>query len=521
MEERGKVALVAAIAGAVLMLFVGLGAYPLLDPDESRFARTSVEMMNSRDYVVPTFEGQPRLVKPPLLHWVQVALFQVAGPSELMARLPAAAATFMSLLLVAWIGWRRFGVEGSAWAAAIFLTSPLVVLIARIGTLDALLSVHVLAVIALDLVQHDHTEIERTAVIGGLLGLAFLVKGPVGIVLPLVMILAGRTATGRDVVPSVKTGLTAILAALAVVLPWGLVFLERVGRTNVVHLVRAEVLDRAVAGTAHVEPWWFYLAVCLVAFLPWAGPLFLGIVRGFSRWRDTDSPTGPYAAAAFTAGLVFFSVSKGKLPNYILPLAPLAALVVTFELGQALVNPKQRRAGSSMVATALVAIASGLGIAASTKLSGAVQTAALVGAVAFGAAALAALYGILVNAPRIVYGSAAAASFTFFLTLVVVAPPVLASTRSAAPLVDAVPALRSVRPLVLIDMNLPSLTYYADRIPEKMTGEKLAERLDRGDNPLIVLDEADRKRLPLDLQARLRELARSGKLRVLELAGPP
>jgi len=520
-EERGKVALVAAIAGAVLMLFVGLGAYPLLDPDESRFARTSVEMMNSRDYVVPTFEGQPRLVKPPLLHWVQVALFQVAGPSELMARLPAAAATFMSLLLVAWIGWRRFGVEGSAWAAAIFLTCPLVVLIARIGTLDALLSVHVLAVIALDLVQHDHTEIERTAVIGGLLGLAFLVKGPVGIVLPLVMILAGRTATGRDVVPSVKTGLTAILAALAVVLPWGLVFLERVGRTNVVHLVRAEVLDRAVAGTAHVEPWWFYLAVCLVAFLPWAGPLFLGIVRGFSRWRDTDSPTGPYAAAAFTAGLVFFSVSKGKLPNYILPLAPLAALVVTFELGQALVNPKQRRAGSSMVATALVAIASGLGIAASTKLSGAVQTAALVGAVAFGAAALAALYGILVNAPRIVYGSAAAASFTFFLTLVVVAPPVLASTRSAAPLVDAVPALRSVRPLVLIDMNLPSLTYYADRIPEKMTGEKLAERLDRGDNPLIVLDEADRKRLPLDLQARLRELARSGKLRVLELAGPP
>ena len=95
------------------------------------------------------------------MNWVQASLFQSAGPSELLARLPAAAATFVSLLLVAWIGWRRFGVEGSAWSAAVFLTFPLVVLIARIGTLDALLSVHVLAVLALDLVQHDHTDLER------------------------------------------------------------------------------------------------------------------------------------------------------------------------------------------------------------------------------------------------------------------------------------------------------------------------------------------------------------------------
>ncbi len=166
MEEKGKVAILATIAGALLLLFVRLGDYPLLDPDEARFARTSVEMMRSGDYVVPTFEGEPRLVKPPMLHWVQTALFQLGGPNELLARLPAAIATFMSLLLVGWIGWRRFGVEGAAWAAVTFLTLPIVVLIARVGTLDALLSVHILAVLALDLVQHDHQELERSGVIG-------------------------------------------------------------------------------------------------------------------------------------------------------------------------------------------------------------------------------------------------------------------------------------------------------------------------------------------------------------------
>jgi len=516
LEERGKLALLGVLALALLLLFFGLGSYPLLDPDEARFARTSVEMMRSRDYVVPTFEGAPRLVKPPLLHWVQSSLFELAGPSEALARLPAAASTLVSLLLVAWIGWRRFGVEGSAWAAATFMTFPLVVLIARIGTLDALLAVHVLAVLALDLVQPEHSGLQRSAAMGGLLGLAFLVKGPVGTALPLVLILAGRTATGRDVLPTVRTFVTALLAWAAVVLPWGLVFIERVGLPNVLTLVRTETVDRAVAGTAHIQPWWYYLAVSAVAFLPWAGPLALGLGRACARWRDPDSPTGPYAAAAFVAGLVFFSLSKGKLPNYILPLAPMAALVVTFELGQELIHPSRRRAGPGLVAATLIALAVGLGVAASIKLEDRAQGLAFLGALAFGAGGLAALYGILKSAPRIVYAAAAAASTAFLLGVVVGAPKLIAEARSAAPLVAAVPALQSARPLVLVDMNLPSLTYYTDRVAEKVHGRALPERLGRGDDPLVVLDAADWAALPADVRGRLRELGRSGKLRAFD-----
>lgn len=519
MEEKGKLALLASVAGALLLLFLRLGSYPLLDPDEARFARTSVEMMRSADYVVPTFEGEPRLVKPPLMHWIQTALFQLGGPNEMLARLPAASATFASLFLVAWIGWRRFGVEGSAWAAAVFLTAPLVAVLARVGTLDALLSVHVLAVLALELVQHDHTGLERYGVMGLLLGLAFLVKGPVGVALPLLMILAGRTATGRDVMPSFKTVLTTVLAMLAVVLPWGLVFIERIGGKGVMRLLRTETVDRAVTGTAHVEPWWFYVAVCLVAFLPWAGPLFLGTIRGLARWRDRESPTGPFAAAAFAAGIVFFSLSKGKLPNYILPLAPVAALVVTFELGQELVNPTRRRAGSILVATTLVAVSVGLGVAAAVSTAPVVQGTETFGAIAFGLAALIALFGLLKSAPRIVYGAAAAGSFSFLLAVVVVSPSILAANRSAAALVAKVPALRTARPLVLVGGRLPSLTYYADRVPERVTGAQLAERLERRDAPLVVVvDDTDPNAMPVRVRQGLREIARSGKMRVFEPA---
>ena len=519
LEERNKLALGIVLVTAFVILFVRLGGYPLLDPDEARFARTSIEMMRSRDYVVPTFESAPRLQKPPLLNWIQASLFRVAGPSELLARAPAAAATWVSLLLVAWVGWRRFGDEGAAWAAAVFATFPLVVGIARIGTLDALLAVHVMALLALDLVQPEQSGLQRSAVVGGLLGLAFLVKGPVGVALPLLMMLAGRTASGRNVLPSLRTAITALLAWSAVVLPWGLVFVQRIGWRSAGQLVRSEVVDRAVAGTAHVQPWWYYLGVCLVAFLPWAGALIVGIGRAMTRWRDPDSPTGPYAAAAFLAGLVFFSVSRGKLPNYILPLAPMAALVVAFELGQELVHPKRRRSGPTFVATTLVALAVGLGIAGGVRLEDVARGTAIFGAAAYGIAALVALYGMLKSAPRLVYGAAAAASAAFVLAVVLASPPILAVARSAKPIVDAVPELSTARPLVLVDMNLPSLTYYTDRVPEKLDGSRLAARLARGDDPLIVMDVADRASLPPEVRDGLHEIARSGKLRVYDVTG--
>jgi len=516
LEEKGVVALFAVILAALVVLFLRLGAYPLLDPDEARFARTSVEMMRSHDYVTPTFEGKPRLVKPPLLHWIQASLFRLAGESEMLARLPAAGATFVSLLLVAWIGWRRFGVEGSAWSAAFFLTFPIVVMVGRIGTLDALLSVHVLAIVALDMVQPDGGGLQRSAVIGGLLGLAFLVKGPVGVALPILVMLAGRTATGRDLVPSVRSWVTALLAWAAVTLPWGLVFVQRIGVVTATGTVETEVFARYFEGTSHVQPWWFFGGVAGLAFLPWTAPLAIGTVRALARWRDPDSPSGPYAAAGLVAGLVFFSLGKGKLASYVLPLAPLAALVVTFELGQELVHPRRRRTGPNLLAATLIALSIVLGAAGGMRLEGRAQVLAMIGALVFGLTSIVALFGTLKSEPRIVYGAAAAGTVVFLVAVVAGIPPVLAETRSTEPLVTRVPALQSARPIVVVDINLPSLTYYADRIPERVSGLQLPARLARGDAPLVVIDDSDLQALPPEIRAELREIAHAGRLRVLE-----
>ena len=516
-ETTAIVAFWAIVGFTALLLSLRAGDVPLFDPDEARFARTSVEMMRSRDLVVPTFGHEPRLVKPPLLHWIQSALFSTFGAGERMARLPALAATLGTLLLVGGIARRRFGWEGAVWAAAVTITMPLVLVIGQIGTLDALLALHVLAALALDIAEPKEIGRYRGVAIGALLGLGFLIKGPVGVLLPVVMMLAGRTATGRRILPDGTTFLRAAAAWCLVVLPWGIAFLARIGAEEVGTVMRGEVLARYFEGTDHVEPSWYYLAVITVGFFPWIGPLVLALVRMLVQRNDPVTRTALFAGSAFVAGLLFLSIGRGKLPNYALPLAPLAALLVTWELGQELNNPRERVAGTALLSASLGAAAVGLGLATGLGLQPAAAGVAAAGATVFGVAAVAALAGVIARRPRWVYGSAAAASALFLTVAVLFLMPEISTRRTSAHLVVALPELHDPeRSVVVVDMKVPSLLYYLDSVPEEVPISRLADRIAQSDDPLFVFDEVDLHDVPPASVDALVPVGAQGKYRVFE-----
>jgi 4-amino-4-deoxy-L-arabinose transferase-like glycosyltransferase len=520
LENRGRIFFWGVVAVAAVILLLRLEAPPLSDPDEARFARTSLEMLRNGDLVVPTFEGEPRLAKPPLLHWIQAALFQAFAPSGWVARLPSALATLGSLLLVAWVARRRFGEEGAAWAAAVFITIPLVFYLGRVGMTDALLALHVFAVIAIDMAGPKEGGPRKAGLIGALLGLAFMAKGPVGVLVPLIVILAGRTATRRDLLPSWRSALTSMVGWCIVVLPWGLVFMQRLSVGTAGSTLRTEVLERFFAGTAHVEPPWYYLAVVIVVFLPWFFPLVLGIGRVVALRKDPAARTALYAAAGFVAGLIFFSLSKGKLPHYIVPLAPLVALIVTWELGQELDAPRKRRVGPILLTVTLAGLAILLGAATFARDEGWARAAGVVGMVAYGLATAGGVAGVLRHRPRWVYGSAAAAAATFLVAVAAVVHPAVAAERSTKALIAEVPELRSGRPIVLMGIDLPSLVWYLDRPLPKIGPRRIAKTLDRDDRPLLIIPDPEIHLVPDEVRGRLEKLGRTGKLVVYQAAQP-
>jgi 4-amino-4-deoxy-L-arabinose transferase-like glycosyltransferase len=110
--------------GCLIFHLAGTWSLPLIDRDEPRFAEASREMIQRADYVVPYFNNQLRLDKPPLAYWAQVASYRIFGGSDFSARFPSAIATaLVALVILAW--GRRIEGPRLGWSAAIIFTLSL------------------------------------------------------------------------------------------------------------------------------------------------------------------------------------------------------------------------------------------------------------------------------------------------------------------------------------------------------------------------------------------------------------
>src|SRR5262249_38649839 len=110
--------------GCVLFHIVGTWSLPLIDRDEPRFAEASREMIERGDYVVPYFNNQPRLDKPPLTYWAQTVSYRILGENDFAARFPSAVAA--ALIALSIFGWgQRIGGDKIGWWAAIIFTLSL------------------------------------------------------------------------------------------------------------------------------------------------------------------------------------------------------------------------------------------------------------------------------------------------------------------------------------------------------------------------------------------------------------
>ncbi len=190
---------------ALSVTFVELGSARLWDRDEPRNARASHEMLARGDWIVPTFNGSLRDHKPILLYWGQMLSYLALGESEFTARLPSALCALLSIASVAVLASRLSGKprgispEGF-WAGACLATCGLFIMAGRAATPDAcLIAFSTLGITALVISVLAPAHPYSNGNVGKgrwipamfgyvMLGLAGLAKGPVGIVLPLVVV---------------------------------------------------------------------------------------------------------------------------------------------------------------------------------------------------------------------------------------------------------------------------------------------------------------------------------------------
>jgi 4-amino-4-deoxy-L-arabinose transferase-like glycosyltransferase len=319
---------------AAFTFLAGLGRGAITDADEAFYAEAGREMVASGDWITPQYNYEPRFQKPILYYWLTAATYRLAGASEWAARLWSALSG-VGLVLVTAAAARRWYDEGVALlAGAIVATSFGYYSIGRMALPDLPLTFFITAAIWLALVAmlDDPRDQTRWVALSGLAaGFAFLTKGPVGLAIPAMVVLPIVLLERRSLNLTLsQIGLALVLFTL-VALPWYGVMWQRHGAAYLEGFFVGDNVERFATDRFNdPRPWWFYGPVLLGGLLPWT-PLAVvwisPVWRFITRRHDVGTIELRLVLWAIIP-LVFYSISIGKQPRYILPvLPPLATLL--------------------------------------------------------------------------------------------------------------------------------------------------------------------------------------------------
>ncbi|RMG46013.1 MAG: glycosyltransferase family 39 protein [Acidobacteria bacterium] len=326
--------------------FVNLSGPSLWDSTEAFYAETPREMLELKSFVIPYFNYEPRLNKPPLAYWLVLPFYRTFGVSQVAERIVAALGAGALILLTFGLGAAMFNQWVGLLGAAIVATTPRLILLAQKSIIDITFTALIAAALALFWLAMRERESSsprmtrraptrtpgRWAVIAfyATIGLGVLTKGPLAIVLVGGTIFFHLLIMRRWDLLRLMNIPVGLLVLAGVVLPWYVALYARLGWEPITSFIMRENIARF---TSDID-WsrrgpFYYLSVLAGDFFPWSLYLIPAIVFGYRRWRQNDerSPTAfLFAWIAFI--LLFFSLAHNKHEYYILPLYPAAAILI-------------------------------------------------------------------------------------------------------------------------------------------------------------------------------------------------
>ncbi len=313
----------------ILSVLAPLGLRALWIPDESRYAEIAREMLASGNWVVPQLLGMPYFEKPVAGYWFTAISQALLGQNLFASRLPVALATALSALVVGALAQRMWrDTRTTLIAVLIYLSFGLVAGMAVYITLDPQLALWLnLALLAFHGATSTRTARRRLAawaLLGAACGMGFLTKGFVAWALP-VLVAAPYMIWQRRLGELLRYGPLAVLVAVAVAAPWALAVHQQAPDFWNFFFWNEHIRRFAAADAQHSRPFWFYVPVLLAGSVPWLGWLLPAARNAWAQKKDSNVG---FLVIWLVLPLVFFSLSRGKLPTYLLPcFTPLALLV--------------------------------------------------------------------------------------------------------------------------------------------------------------------------------------------------
>ena len=317
------------VVAFVLFYLVPLMTHGLWIPDETRYAQISQSMLQSGNWVSPHFMGLRYFEKPIAGYWLIAIGQAVFGDNLFGVRIASALTTGLSVWLAWLLASRLWNDPRKSFASALLLMSfGLVAGEAGYANLDPQFAFWVnLSLVALWFAftaQSQRARLWAWSVLGVACGMGFMTKGFLAWLLP-VLIGVPFALWQRRIKEMLCYGPLAVVLAIAVCLPWALMIHHQEPDFWQFFFWNEHIRRFSASDAQHIQPWWFYLPLLLAASLPWATLLPAALL---DAWKQKRQPGIAFLLLWLLLPLAMFSLSKGKLPTYILPcLLPLALLM--------------------------------------------------------------------------------------------------------------------------------------------------------------------------------------------------
>ena len=302
----------------LLFLFVGLNSYPLVDVDETRYAVMSRGLIGSGDWSILLLNGVPFTEKPPLYFWMTAFSIKYLGFNEFAVRFPTALLASMIIFFTYYVGKviisRKFGM----YSALILLSTVFFLMLSHVAILDMTFTVFLTAAIYCGILTSFSKEEHKKLYWLGFyvaMGLAFLAKGLLAFVIPVAIVGIYRLITKnvKEIFRPVNI-IPGFIVFLAIILPWHIHMYQVYGYRFIYDYFILHHFERLVnaAELGKTRPFFYFVPVFFVGFLPWSIS-FVKLILFLSIY--------------FVFVFLLFSVASGKLPTYILPAFPAAAML--------------------------------------------------------------------------------------------------------------------------------------------------------------------------------------------------
>jgi 4-amino-4-deoxy-L-arabinose transferase-like glycosyltransferase len=326
------------IAGfCAFLFFYGAGQIGLIGADEPRYAQVAREMLDRHDWITPTLGDRAWLEKPPLYYWQAMLAYSLLGVTDTAARIPSAVDATLMVVAI-YFFFRRFRPGVEVDAALVAASCAGTIGYARAASMDmALAATFAIAMLG----WWAWRESERRAFL--LLfyvcaALGMLAKGPVAPLLAALVIVLFAILTRAPRLIMKTLWLPGVLLFCAIALPWYVAVQVRNPQFFREFLLEHNLARFSTDLYHHREPFWYYLPVMLLALAPWTVFVVAACARPLRVWwTERSLPSAAFdrelqfhlfACCWLLVPVLFFSMSQSKLPGYILPAVPAAAVLL-------------------------------------------------------------------------------------------------------------------------------------------------------------------------------------------------